>query len=80
MKICEDCIKQDVCKFKESIEAYEDGRAELPKPLVPEVRCKFKQTTTGRHYTAIPSTTYTATSDPSWTTGDDPLAPQVSWC
>ena len=43
MNICEGCIKQDVCKFKEEVEKY-GGKAKLPEPLVPTVQCEFKRT------------------------------------
>ena len=87
MKICEDCIKQDVCKFKEEVSNYEGEK--LPEPLTPKVECKFKQTTP--YYTIYNhpcATTATVTYDPSWVIGDDPpwdvgdypLAPQISWC
>lgn len=41
MKICEDCIKQDVCKFKEQVEGYEN-KIDLPNPLEPIILCKYK--------------------------------------
>ena len=43
MKICEDCIKQDVCRYKKQVEGYEDG-VKLPKPLEPIIQCKYKRT------------------------------------
>ena len=42
MKICEGCIKQDVCKFKDEVGKYEKDK--LPEPLVPSVACKHKET------------------------------------
>ena len=42
MTICEGCIKQDVCKYKEEVEKYE--RDKLPEPLEPIVGCKYKET------------------------------------
>ena len=43
MNICEGCIKQDVCKFKEEVESYELNKDmfKFPKPL--EVTCKYRQ-------------------------------------
>lgn len=43
MRICEGCIKQDVCKFKEEVEKYE-GKTKLPEPLEPIIECKYKRT------------------------------------
>jgi len=43
MKICEGCVKQDVCKFKENVEKFEKGRIAAPEPLVPDMTCKFKK-------------------------------------
>jgi len=43
MKICEGCIKQDVCKFKENVEKLEKKSMECPEPLVPNMTCKFKE-------------------------------------
>lgn len=39
MNICEGCIKQDVCKFKEEIGK---GCPDLPEPLEFVVTCKYK--------------------------------------
>jgi len=44
MKICEGCIKQDVCKFKKEVEKYEAKRTDIPEPLVPDLSCKYKST------------------------------------
>ena len=41
MKICEGCIKQDVCKFKDEVEKYD---MKLPEPLEPIIECKYKRT------------------------------------
>jgi len=43
MKICEDCIKQDVCKFKDEVEEFEK-KAKLPEPIEPIIECKYKRT------------------------------------
>jgi hypothetical protein len=43
MNICEGCIKQDVCKFKEEVEKYEN-KAKVPEPLEPILNCKYKKT------------------------------------
>ena len=57
MKICEDCIKQDVCKFRKGVEKYE-GSVELPKPLEPIIQCKYKRTEPSDwHYTITDSDT-----------------------
>lgn len=40
MNICEGCIKQDVCKFKERVITYEKDTFEMGEPL--EVTCKYK--------------------------------------
>ena len=47
MKICEGCVKQDVCKFKDEVGKYEVKRVKvlgIPKPLVPDLSCKYKKT------------------------------------
>ena len=42
--ICEGCIKQDVCKYKEEVERYEKkNKGKLPEPLEPTARCKYKR-------------------------------------
>ena len=81
MKICEDCMKRDVCKFKEEVEKYEGDK--LPEPLMPTIACKYKETIDEtsyiRHYApclyctipniSIPSVwTEPTTTDPLWTT------------
>ena len=43
MKLCEGCIKQDVCKFKKEVEEYE-CMVKLPEPLEPVIECKYKET------------------------------------
>lgn len=45
MKICEGCIKQDVCKFKKEVEKYEVKRKEpqIPEPLEPDLSCKYRK-------------------------------------
>ena len=44
--ICEGCIKQSTCKYKEVVEEYEADAPELlfDEPLEATVRCKYKQT------------------------------------
>ena len=42
MKICEDCIKQDVCKFKGNVEKFEE-KEKLPEPLSNGIICKYKK-------------------------------------
>ena len=42
MKICEGCLRQDVCKFKAEVEKYED-KTELPEPLDSAITCKYKE-------------------------------------
>jgi len=57
MKICEDCIKQDVCKYTKQVEKYEND-VKLPKPLEPIVQCKYKRTEPSNWTTyTIPNTT-----------------------
>ena len=81
MKICEGCIKQDTCKFKNEVELYEEGLNEptpdAPKnpliwPLEVTLSCRYKQEGC---YPYIP-TTSTYTPDPnvpwSWTATDVP--------
>jgi len=60
MKICEDCIKQDVCKFKKEVEKYEGG-VKLPKPLKPNIGCECKRTEPSNYtyITADNKVTYT---------------------
>ena len=47
MKICEDCMKQDVCKYKKEIEEY-IGKGfhysvfNVPKPLKTNLYCELK--------------------------------------
>lgn len=48
MEICEDCIKQDVCKFKKEIEEYMEkgfyySVFNVPKPLKTDLYCKEKR-------------------------------------
>ena len=43
MKICEDCIKKDVCKYRAKVEKYEE-ESKLPEPLVPNAGCKYRRT------------------------------------
>jgi len=42
--ICEDCVKQDVCKFKKVVEKFEEGkhRFGVPEPLEMKVNCPHK--------------------------------------
>ena len=42
MKICDCCLKQDICKFKSEVEKYE-VKTELPEPLESAVTCKHKE-------------------------------------
>ena len=46
MKICEGCIKQDVCKFKKEIdhwdkEGFFHGNKTVPKPLKVDIYCEL---------------------------------------
>jgi len=43
--ICEGCIKQSTCKYKEVVEEYEADASEMlfDEPLDAIVRCKYKQ-------------------------------------
>jgi len=41
--MCEDCIKKDVCKFRNKVEKYE-SEEKLPEPLESGVNCKYKRT------------------------------------
>jgi len=43
MKICEDCIKKDVCKFREKVEGLKLKKFNLPEPLQPELTCPYKK-------------------------------------
>ena len=44
MKICEGCIKQDVCKFKNKVKKYENGKCvEVEEPLTANLICKYKK-------------------------------------
>lgn len=61
MKICEDCIKQDVCKYTKQVGKYEND-AKLPKPLEPMVACKYKRTEPSYWSYTIPSTTTSGSS------------------
>ena len=96
MKICEDCIKQDVCKFTEKVSKLRLKDNKLPDPLIPELKCPNKRTEPSNwHYTTVTADTTTGTGDYhghptvpcvdngddlTWTTGDSPLAPEVIWC
>ena len=62
MKICEDCIKQDVCKFKKGVEKYEGG-IELPEPLKPNIECECKRTKPSNLTYTAPWVYTTADSD-----------------
>lgn len=64
MKLCEGCIKQDVCKFKEEVEEYEVKRTDIPEPLVPILSCKFRKPET---YLSAPCVTVSCPS--VWTDG-----------
>ena len=59
MNICEGCIKQDVCKFKNEVEKYD---MKLPEPLIPVFACRYKETMGEPTY--IPYYPYY----PTWTT------------
>jgi len=43
--ICEGCIKQDTCKFREVVEEYEVDKDnyKLPLPLMREIYCPHKE-------------------------------------
>ena len=43
MKICEDCIKKDVCKYQAKVEKFESD-IKLPEPLESGISCKYKRT------------------------------------
>jgi len=43
MKICEDCIKKDVCKYQAKVEKFESD-TKLPEPLESGISCKYKRT------------------------------------
>ena len=63
MKICEDCIKKDVCRYKTKIEKWAKGKCtiELPEPITPEFVCKYKEVAKDNSWLAINSdTTYAA--------------------
>ena len=62
MKICEDCIKQDVCKFKEQVEGYEN-KIKLPNPLEPIIQCKRRRTEPSNLTYTAPWVYATADSD-----------------
>ena len=51
MNICEGCIKEDVCKFKNKVEKYEEG-IDLPEPLTPNIECKYKRTASTQYWTS----------------------------
>ena len=44
--ICEGCIKQDTCKYKEVVEEYEADAPEMlfDEPLEVIIQCKYKET------------------------------------
>jgi len=80
MKICEGCIKQDVCKFKKEIDEWEKkgffyGNKNVPKPLKVNIICELKRvespTTSGDSTTYYPEYwTPTVISYPAiWTGG-----------
>ena len=74
MKICEDCIKKDVCKFMKKVEKYEED-TKPPEPLESNVGCKYKRTEPSNwHYTTTSGTTWAPHIDTTTTTvynGDD---------
>ena len=55
--ICEGCIKQSTCKYKEVVEEYEADAPELSfdEPLEATVICKYKQTGHSYPYVSCPS-------------------------
>lgn len=81
MKICEDCIKNDVCKFKSKVEKYEE-EAKLPEPLESNVGCKYKRSEPSNwHYTTIPDCDSGTVSIPSiWTTTTEPCDCTTTTC
>ena len=91
MKICEDCIKQDVCKFTEKVSKLKLKDNKLPDPLIPELKCPNMRTEPSNcHYTTGTDLTWTATTAPCtttstvtyplWDVGDSPLPAEVTWC
>lgn len=65
--ICEGCIKQDTCKYKEVVEEYEADVPEISfdEPLEAIIQCKYKET-----YPPLPNCDIT--TNPVWdgVTGD----------
>jgi len=62
MKICEDCIKQDVCKFKKEVEKYEMEDSGIPEPLFPFLNCKYKRAEPLNWTFTVPTTTSATTA------------------
>ena len=59
--MCEDCIKKDVCKYREEVEKF---KSKMPEPLQPE--CKYKREEPSDNWYILPNTE-TITAD-NWTT------------
>ena len=68
MKLCEGCIKQDMCKFKEEVEKYE-LKMQLPEPLEPIIECIYKETEPRDFYYSHGTPCRTIIG--SWTIGND---------
>ena len=74
--ICEGCIKQDTCKFKDAVELYEEGLREktpdAPKnplvwPLEITTSCKYRQGPYSPPIAAPMSPWPLFPHDPTWT-------------
>jgi len=72
MKICEDCIKQDVCKFKKEIDHWDKegffyGNKTVPKPLRVDITCELKRVEELPLYAVSPDTIGTTIDGVDWT-------------
>jgi len=78
MKICEGCIKQDTCKFREEVEMQEKFDAvvthTLREPLEVSVTCRYKQNGYNIPYVTVPNigTDDSKYKPDYWTTTDAP--------
>ena len=63
MKLCEDCIKKDVCKFRKKVEKFEAENT-LPEPLENGITCKYRRTEPSNWYTVTCPTVSTGTYSP----------------
>ena len=71
MKICEGCIKQDVCKFKGEVEGFEKKhKAKLPEMLTENLECRYRKLETVNCPTVWTDTTFWHPDQWTYTSAD----------